>query len=88
MYMTNAHVTLGKRFDQGPSLLLLPDMFRAAFRDLGTTLEDEGVKLVKCEPNYRVHFHDGESISLSTDLAVMKTEIEKWEGKDGFEKYV
>lgn len=67
--------------------MLLPDLFRAAFRDLGTTLEDAGVTLVKCEPNYRVHFHDGESIALSTDLAIMKTEVEKWEGKDGFEKY-
>lgn len=78
----------GHRFDQGPSLLLLPDMFREAFTDLDTTLEDEGVKLRKCEPNYNVWFGDGECLELSTDVARMKTTIERWEGKDGFSRYL
>ncbi|KAI9709386.1 MAG: ATP-binding cassette transporter CGR1 [Candelaria pacifica] len=78
----------GYRFDQGPSLLLLPNLFAEAFRDLGTTLESEGVRLMKCEPNYNLWFGDGESFVLSTDVARMKAEIEKWEGKDGFERYL
>ena len=77
-----------KRFDQGPSLLLLPHLFREAFTDLGTTLEDEGVHLVKSEPNYVLHYHDGVSISLSTDTAAMKATVEAWEGKDGFSRYL
>lgn len=43
---------------------------------------------MKCEPNYNLWFGDGESFVLSTDVARMKTEIEKWEGKDGFERYL
>ncbi|KAF2757285.1 phytoene desaturase [Pseudovirgaria hyperparasitica] len=78
----------GHRFDQGPSLLLLPHLFAETFRDLDTTLEDEGVQLVKCEPNYNIWFGDGQSFELSTDLARMKHEIEKWEGKDGYERYL
>ncbi|CAO2657690.1 Nn.00g038160.m01.CDS01 [Neocucurbitaria sp. VM-36] len=78
----------GYRFDQGPSLLLLPELFRETFQELGTSLEDEGVKLVKCEPNYNIHFHDGTSFKLSTDIAVMKGEVERFEGKDGFERYL
>ncbi|KAL8988871.1 MAG: hypothetical protein Q9177_002120 [Variospora cf. flavescens] len=78
----------GHRFDQGPSLLLLPGLFRETFEDLGTSLEDEGVKLMKCEPNYNVWFDDGASFELSTDVARMKLEVEKWEGKDGFERYL
>lgn len=78
----------GYRFDQGPSLLLLPDLFQEAFNDLDTSLEAENVRLIKCEPNYRIHFGDGESFTLSTDLAQMKKEIEKWEGKGGFERYL
>ncbi|KIW44586.1 uncharacterized protein PV06_03045 [Exophiala oligosperma] len=78
----------GHRFDQGPSLLLLPDLFREAFIDLDTSLEAEGVELLKCEPNYNVWFGDGECIELSTDVAAMKKTIEKWEGKDGFERYL
>ena len=77
-----------QRFDQGPSLLLLPHLFREAFYDLGTSLEEEGVELMKCEPNYNLWFGDGESFELSTDVARMKEEVEKWEGKDGFERYL
>ncbi|KAL8740391.1 MAG: hypothetical protein Q9190_006907 [Brigantiaea leucoxantha] len=76
------------RFDQGPSLLLLPGLFRETFHDLGTSLESEGVELRKCEPNYHLWFDDGKSFVLSTDVARMKVEIEKWEGKDGFERYL
>lgn len=43
---------------------------------------------MKCEPNYNLWFSDGHSFELSTDLARMKTEIEKWEGKGGFERYL
>ncbi|KAL8722570.1 MAG: hypothetical protein Q9225_000965 [Loekoesia sp. 1 TL-2023] len=78
----------GYRFDQGPSLLLLPGLFKETFEDLGTSLEAEGVQLMKCEPNYNIWFDDGESFELSTDVARMKVEVEKWEGKDGFERYL
>lgn len=79
----------GYRFDQGPSLLLLPNLFHRTFAELGTSLEAEGVELLKCEPNYLVHFSDGERFTLSSDLSVMKQEIEKWEGGEvGFRRYL
>lgn len=78
----------GHRFDRGPSLLLLPKLFHEAFHDLDTTLEAEGVKLLRCAPNYQVWFADGETFELTTDLARMKTQIERWEGKDGFVRYL
>ena len=43
---------------------------------------------MKCEPNYNIWFSDGEMFELSTDVARMKEEVEKWEGKDGFERYL
>ncbi|KAI9700897.1 MAG: ATP-binding cassette transporter CGR1 [Bogoriella megaspora] len=78
----------GYRFDQGPSLLLIPRFFHEIFHDLGTSLSAEGVKLYKCDPNYNIWFGDGENFKLSTDVAAMKTEIEKWEGVDGYERYL
>jgi phytoene desaturase (3,4-didehydrolycopene-forming) len=78
----------GHRFDQGPSLLLLPRLFHLTFEELGTSLEAEGVELLKCDPNYNIWFGDGERVLLSSDLATMKQEIEKWEGKDGYERYL
>lgn len=78
----------GYRFDQGPSLLLLPKMFQECFYDLDTSMEAEGVHILKCEPNYNIWFSDGNKFELSTDVARMKREIERWEGKDGFERYL
>ncbi|KAK5033725.1 hypothetical protein LTR13_006777 [Exophiala sideris] len=78
----------GHRFDQGPSLLLLPDLFQEVFTDLDTSLEAEGIELLKCEPNYNVWFGDGECVELSTDVARMKKTVERWEGKDGFANYL
>ncbi|KAI1101196.1 hypothetical protein F4804DRAFT_347816 [Jackrogersella minutella] len=78
----------GYRFDQGPSLLLLPKLFQEAFRDLDTSLEAEGVELLQCPTNYNVWFADGERFELTTDLARMKTQIERIEGTDGFRRYL
>ncbi|KAF2265414.1 phytoene dehydrogenase [Lojkania enalia] len=78
----------GYRFDQGPSLLLLPHLFHETFHDLGASMEEEGIKLIKCEPNYKIHFHDGVTFHMSTDLTTMKAEIERFEGKDGFYRYL
>lgn len=68
--------------------MLLPKLFQEAFHDLDTSLEDEGVELLRCPTNYNVWFADGERFELSTDLARMKTQIERWEGKDGFHRYL
>ncbi|KAM3528022.1 hypothetical protein MY4038_006082 [Beauveria bassiana] len=78
----------GYRFDQGPSLLLLPRFFEEVFRDLGTSIESEGIEVLKCEPNYNIWFHDGYCFSATTDLASMKLEIEKWEGEASFQHYL
>lgn len=77
-----------QRFDQGPSLLLLPRLFHETFEDLGTSIKEEGMEFVKCEPNYSIHFNDGTKFKMSTDIATMKEEIEKYEGTDGFERYL
>lgn len=76
------------RFDQGPSLLLLPNLFRETFHDLGTSLEAEGVDLLRCPENYQIFFHDGAVFKPCTDLASMKAQIEHYEGKEGFESYL
>lgn len=46
------------------------------------------VELLKCEPNYHLWFSDGESFTLSTDVSKMKEQIEKYEGKGGFESFL
>ncbi|PWY65988.1 phytoene dehydrogenase [Aspergillus heteromorphus CBS 117.55] len=78
----------GYRFDQGPSLLLMPEYFHGIFHDLDTSLAAEGIDLLKCEPNYRIWFADHDTLDLTTDLAKMKAQIEEHEGRAGFEGFL
>ncbi|KAL1882035.1 hypothetical protein VTK73DRAFT_2749 [Phialemonium thermophilum] len=82
------HTEGGYRFDQGPSLLLLPNLFRDTFRDLDCSLDKAGVQLLRCPTNYDVWFPDGERFRTSADEALMKGEIERFEGQDGFRRYL
>src|SRR4051812_32322079 len=68
----------GYRFDVGPSLLLMPDVFRELFAFAGENL-DERVRMVKMEPNYRVRFGDGSVLDMSSDLARMVPQLEAME---------
>jgi hypothetical protein len=70
---------------QGPSLFLLPPLFHQLYTDLGTTLA-EHIDLLQCHPNYVIHYHDGEKVTLSSDRAQLRAEVEKWEGPGGGEK--
>lgn len=62
--------------------MLLPPLFHQLYRDLDTTLE-EHLELIQCNPNYLIHFHDGETVKLSSDRAQMGAEAEKWDGEGG-----
>jgi phytoene desaturase len=68
----------GFRFDTGPSLLLMTDVYRDLFAVCGEDF-DAWVKLIKMEPNYAVHFGDGTSMEMSSDLAKMLPELERIE---------
>ncbi|RAK94845.1 phytoene desaturase family protein [Aspergillus ibericus CBS 121593] len=78
----------GYRFDQGPSLLLMPSFFHQIFHDLDTTMSAEGITLQKCSPNYRVWFPDHDTLDLTTDLPTMKSQIEAHEGPRGFDRFL
>ena len=68
----------GYRFDTGPSLLLMTDVYRELFGVCGEDF-DSLVPLIKMEPNYRVHFGDGSTLEMSSDLATMVANLEKIE---------
>ena len=68
----------GFRFDTGPSLLLMTDVYRELFAACGEKF-DEWVRLIKMEPNYAVHFGDGSAMVMSSDLTTMVAELERIE---------
>lgn len=69
----------GHRFDQGPSFLLMPEVFEETFRDLDENFHDH-IELLKCPVNYNIYFHDDEKIQLTCDLSKMCKNIEHFEG--------
>lgn len=48
----------------------------------------ENIELIKCDPNCHIWFSDGEVFTTSTDLTHMKQQIEKIEGRAGFNSYI
>ncbi|KAG0754461.1 hypothetical protein G6F63_012183 [Rhizopus arrhizus] len=77
----------GFRFDQGPTLYLMPKVFEAAFADLDERIEDH-VDLLRCENNYRLHFPDGDTIELSSDLCRMQQVMDRIEGQGGMGRFL
>ena len=65
-------------FDLGPTLLLMPDIVKQTFAAVGRDMSDY-LRVHRCMPNYRVHFHDDTSLELSTDLGALRQEFENIE---------
>lgn len=68
----------GFRFDTGPTLFLMPAVFEELFGDLGERLHDH-LDLVRLDPTYRVHFHDGSHLDLTSNLVQMQAQLESME---------
>ncbi|MDQ4000130.1 MAG: phytoene desaturase family protein [Actinomycetota bacterium] len=68
----------GFTFDTGPTLLLMTDVYRDLFAAAGKNLDEE-IELTPLDPNYRVHFGDGDSIRVSSYLPALIPELERVE---------
>jgi len=67
----------GFRFDLGPTLLFMPDVFRAAFAACGADFDRE-VPLARLPVNYRLHFADGRTLELSPVLSDTLASLESF----------
>ena len=67
------------RFDTGPSILLLPDVYRKTLENLGVK---DKVELLKVEPFYRVYFEGEEdaNIDLSSKEGAIEEMLIEWTG--------
>jgi phytoene desaturase len=75
----------GHRFDTGPTLFLMPELYEQTFVDLGERMEDH-LDLQRIDPTYQIHFKDGTRLSLTSDLNVMQGQLEAIE-PDSFSAY-
>jgi len=65
----------GHRFDIGPTLFLMPEVFAATYAALGERMDDH-LDLRRIDPTYRIRFDDGVQLSLSSDLNAMQAQLE------------
>lgn len=73
------------RFDVGPSLLLLPDVYKETFQYLGSNISDH-VELLPVNPFYRCYFEEDSTFAdITADINQMKATANKIED-NGFEK--
>jgi phytoene desaturase len=79
----------GHRFDIGPTLFLMPEVFAETYSALGERM-DAHLDLRRIDPTYRVRFDDGVQLALTSDLNSMQSQLEAIEpgSLDGFLRYL
>jgi len=79
----------GHRFDTGPTLFLMPEVFAETYAALGERMEDH-LDLRRIDPTYRIRFGDGIELALTADLNAMQAQLERIEPGSfgGFLRYL
>lgn len=79
----------GHRFDIGPTLFLMPEVWEETFAALGEKMSDH-LELKRIDPTYKVHFDDGLQLALTSNIGDMQTQLEKVEKTafTGFLNYI
>lgn len=68
----------GHRFDIGPTLFLMPEVFAETYGALGERMEDH-LDLRRIDPTYRIRFTDGTELTLTADIQQMQDQLESIE---------
>jgi phytoene desaturase len=85
----NQIVRDGHRFDIGPTLFLMPEVWEEAFAALGEKMSDH-LELRRIDPTYKIHFDDGLQLELTSNIVDMQTQLESVEKTafTGFLNYI
>jgi len=79
----------GHRFDTGPTLFLMPEVFAETYSALGHSM-DEQLDLRRVDPTYSIRFGDGSQLALTADINRMQVQLEAIEpgSFSGFLSYI
>jgi phytoene desaturase (3,4-didehydrolycopene-forming) len=69
----------GHRFDTGPTLFVMPLLYEAEFRAMGSSMREQ-LDLQRVDPTYHLVFDDGSRLALTSDLAFLREQLETLEG--------
>jgi phytoene desaturase len=68
----------GHHFDTGPTLMVMPLLYEAEFAALGAPMR-ELLDLQRVDPTYHLVFDDGSQLALTSDMQVMREQLESVE---------
>ena len=79
----------GHRFDLGPTIVTVPQVFRSLWADCGRNF-DADVALRALDPFYQIRFADGSTFTARQDAAAMRAEVERLSPGDvaGYERFL
>jgi phytoene desaturase len=65
-------------FDTGPTLMVMPLIYEAEFKALGTSMR-KMLDLQRVDPTYHLVFDDGSQLALTSDMKSMQEQLERFE---------
>jgi len=65
----------GHHFDTGPTLFVMPLLYEAEFRALGTSMH-ERLELQRVDPTYHLVFDNGSQLTLTSDMKSLQEQLE------------
>src|SRR5512136_1806010 len=65
----------GHHFDTGPTLFVMPLLYEAEFRALGTSLREQ-LDLQRVDPTYHLVFDNGSQLALTSDMKSLQDQLE------------
>ena len=68
----------GHHFDTGPTLFVMPLLYEAEFRALGTSMREQ-LDLQRVDPTYHLVFDDGSQLALTSDMQSMQKQLETFQ---------
>ena len=79
----------GHAFDTGPTLFVMPLLYEAEFRALGTSMH-ERLDLQRVDPTYQLVFDNGSELALTSDVKSMQEQLESIQPGSfrGFQRYL
>lgn len=79
----------GFKFDLGPTILMMPEIYKEVFINAGVN-PDDYLSMTQLDPLYKIYFNDGTIHSASSDLTKMISTIEEvsLQEASGFLRYL
>jgi phytoene desaturase len=79
----------GHHFDTGPTLFVMPRLYEAEFKSLGTSLHEQ-LELLPVDPTYLLIFDNGTKLELTSDMKSMQAQLESIQpgSFEGFQRYL